>query len=103
MSLKWQLWQGNWWLRVNGVWIGYYPATLFNESGLRSQAGKIGWYGEVVDAGDHAGTTATDMGNGHWPYEVRGVATLCLHEQPILSVISCGCSIPLQPLFRLRH
>jgi Neprosin len=69
MALKWQLWQGNWWLRVNGVWIGYYPASLFNSAGLRDQAGKIAWYGEVVDSGNHAGTTATDMGNGHWPYE----------------------------------
>jgi Neprosin len=69
MSLKWQLWQGNWWLRVNGVWIGYYPASLFSTSGLLSQADKIAWYGEVVDSGGHAGTTATDMGNGHWPYE----------------------------------
>jgi Neprosin len=69
MQLKWQLWQGNWWLRVNGIWIGYYPASLFSTSGLRSQADKMAWYGEVVDSGDHAGTTATDMGNGHWPYE----------------------------------
>ena len=69
MSLKWQLWQGNWWLRVSGIWIGYYPASLFSTSGLRSQAGKVAWYGEVVDSGNHAGTTATDMGNGHWPYE----------------------------------
>ncbi len=69
MQLKWQLWRGNWWLRVNGHWIGYYPASLFSTSGLRSQAGKIAWYGEIVDAGSHAGTTATDMGNGHWPYE----------------------------------
>jgi hypothetical protein len=69
MQLKWQLWEGNWWLRVNGSWIGYYPASLFSTSGLRSQADKIAWYGEIVNAGSHAGTTATDMGNGHWPYE----------------------------------
>jgi hypothetical protein len=69
MNLKWQLWQGNWWLRVNGVWIGYYPASLFNTAGLRNQAEKTAWYGEVVDSGAHAGTTSTDMGNGHWPYE----------------------------------
>ncbi len=69
MNLKWQLWQENWWLRVNGVWIGYYPANLFSDSGLRSQAEKNSWYGEIVDSGDHDGTTRTDMGNGHWPYE----------------------------------
>jgi len=68
MALKWQLWQGNWWLRVNGIWIGYYPASLFSTTGLQTQADKIAWYGEVVDS-THAGTTETDMGNGHWPYE----------------------------------
>jgi hypothetical protein len=69
MQLKWQLWEGNWWLRVDGVWIGYYLASLFSPSGLCSQASKIAWYGEIVDAGSHTGTMATDMGNGHWPYE----------------------------------
>lgn len=69
LSLKWQLWEGNWWLRVNGEWIGYYPATLFSRTGLRERAGKTSWYGEIVDSGAHAGTTQTDMGNGHWPYE----------------------------------
>jgi len=69
LSLKVQLWRENWWVRVNGTWMGYYPASLYNADGLRAQAEKVAWYGEVVDAGDHAGTTATDMGNGHWPYE----------------------------------
>lgn len=69
MNLKWQLWQGNWWLRVNGEWMGYYPASLFGARRLRARAAKVGWYGEIVDAGAHAGTTRTDMGNGHWPYE----------------------------------
>lgn len=69
MALKVQLWQGNWWVRVNGNWIGYYPASLYNSAGLQSQASAIGWWGEVVDSDDHSGTSATDMGNGHWPYE----------------------------------
>nr|MBA3431263.1 neprosin family prolyl endopeptidase [Actinomycetota bacterium] len=68
MNLKWQLWEGNWWLRCNGTWVGYYPASLFNDSGLRNEAEKIAWYGEIVD-GEHEGTTRTDMGNGRWPYE----------------------------------
>ena len=69
MNLKWQLWQGNWWVKVNGTWIGYYPASLYNTAGLRNSASRLDWGGEVVDSADHAGTTATDMGNGHWPYE----------------------------------
>ncbi|MEU6239342.1 neprosin family prolyl endopeptidase, partial [Kitasatospora sp. NPDC047058] len=36
LPLKVQLWKGNWWVRVNGVWIGYYPAELFSTAGLRS-------------------------------------------------------------------
>lgn len=69
MPLKVQLWEGNWWVRVNGTWIGYYPASLYSTSGLRSQAARLDWGGEVVDGGNHDGTTRTDMGNGHWPYE----------------------------------
>jgi hypothetical protein len=69
VAFKWQLWEGNWWLRVNSDWIGYYPVSLFSERGLRSHAEKVAWYGEVVDSTTQAGTTRTDMGNGHWPYE----------------------------------
>jgi hypothetical protein len=69
MMLKVQLWRGNWWVKVNGTWIGYYPASLYNRSGLRDQADRLDWGGEVVDSDNHAGTTDTDMGNGHWPYE----------------------------------
>ena len=54
--------------RVNGTWIGYYPTSLFSAGGLRDGAEKAAWYGEVVDYKDE-GTTRTDMGNGHWPYE----------------------------------
>lgn len=56
-------------MRVNGQWIGYYPASLYNAAGLRNQADQVSWFGEIVDSSSHNGTTATDMGNGHWPYE----------------------------------
>ena len=29
ITLKYQLYQGNWWFQVQGIWLGYYPATLF--------------------------------------------------------------------------
>ncbi|MEU6665877.1 neprosin family prolyl endopeptidase [Streptomyces sp. NPDC046727] len=69
MALKVQLWQGNWWVQVNGVWMGYYPASLFNSAGLRSQADVVHWFGEVVDDGTDPATTRTDMGSGRWPYQ----------------------------------
>ena len=54
---------------MNGQWVGYYPASLFGARRLRARAAKVSWYGEIVDSGEHNGTTRTDMGNGHWPYE----------------------------------
>lgn len=67
--LKVQLWQGNWWVRVTDEWIGYYPSSLYNDAGLRSQASEVHWFGEVVDSDADPATTRTDMGSGHWPYE----------------------------------
>jgi Neprosin len=69
LNLKFQLSVGNWWLRVAGYWIGYYPATLFQSYGLLSQADNLEWFGEVADSKNHPGTTATDMGSGHFPWE----------------------------------
>jgi len=69
INLKYQLYQGRWWLRVNGNWIGYYPASLFQSFGLLWQADRLAWFGEVADSKNHAGTTGTDMGSGHFPYE----------------------------------
>jgi hypothetical protein len=67
MAVKCQLWQGNWWLRVNGNWIGYYPASLFANPGMRNTAGSTAWFGEIVDSGSHNDSTATSMGSGNFP------------------------------------
>jgi hypothetical protein len=67
MAVKCQLYQGNWWLRVNGNWIGYYPASLFADPGLRGSASSAGWWGEIVDSASHADSTATSMGSGNFP------------------------------------
>ena len=65
--IKYQLYQGNWWLNCNNNWIGYYPASLFSSEGLNLQAGKIAFYGEIVDSSVQTGLTHTDMGSGYWP------------------------------------
>ena len=67
MQIKYQLFEGNWWFRCNGRWIGYYPASLFNNAGLRNRAEKVAFYGEIVDSGKDSGSSWTDMGSGHWP------------------------------------
>jgi hypothetical protein len=68
-AIKVQLDAGNWWVSVNGVWMGYYPASLFSASGLLNGSDRTDWGGEIVDAVSVPGTTATQMGSGRWPVE----------------------------------
>jgi hypothetical protein len=78
ITIKYQLWQGNWWFACQGRWIGYYPASLFmgNQSvfsTLGDHADHIGFWGEVFDSDDVSGRTSTDMGSGYfgesgWPW-----------------------------------
>ena len=68
LLLKVQLFDGNWWIRVGGEWMGYYPASLYNDAGLRSQAASVDWGGEIVDeATEHPEATSTWMGSGGMP------------------------------------
>ena len=68
-AIKVQLSAGNWWVSINGVWMGYYPTSLFNATGLLNQSDMSDWGGEIVDANSVPGTTATQMGSGRWPSE----------------------------------
>jgi hypothetical protein len=69
LTIKVQLSAGNWWVQVGGTWMGYYPASLYSPTGLRSEASSVDWGGEIVDSPEHSETTQTDMGSGRWPYE----------------------------------
>jgi hypothetical protein len=73
LFIKYQLYQGNWWLNVGGEWIGYYPASLYLSPGLGNQADSIFFFGEIVDSASHSDATKTQMGTGYfaeygWPY-----------------------------------
>jgi hypothetical protein len=73
IGIRYQLYQGNWWLAVNGAFIGYYPASLYAKNGstngtLGNNGTGIGWWGEVYDDGTQSGgRTTTDMGSGQFP------------------------------------
>jgi hypothetical protein len=71
-TIKYQLYQDNWWLQCQGSWIGYYPARLFmgNQSTfttLGDHADRIGFWGEVATFGTTS--THTDMGSGRFADE----------------------------------
>jgi hypothetical protein len=81
LDLEVRLWNGNWWIRAAGEWVGYYPlcnggggfspcsgATLFSETGIRDKADRLDWYGEVFDSSAPTPTT-TDMGSGRFASE----------------------------------
>jgi hypothetical protein len=68
IGLKYQLFQGNWWLGIsnNGtkpwVWLGYYPAGLFN--GLSKNGTLLSFGGEVNSLLTNPCTTHDQMGSG---------------------------------------
>lgn len=64
---------GAWWLNVEGEYVGYYPRSLYNTSGVANRAESFRFGGEIVDkvAGRH---TKTDMGSGQFPSAGFGAA-----------------------------
>ncbi len=71
LTIKYQLYQGNWWFACQGRWVGYYPASLFmgNQSvfsTLGDHADYIGFWGEIYDSDDVSGRTSSDIGSGYF-------------------------------------
>jgi hypothetical protein len=52
IRMQWQLWNGNWWLEIEGgagaAWVGYYPGRPFNGGQLTRNATAITYGGETV-------------------------------------------------------
>lgn len=78
IHIKVQLWRGNWWVRVQDRWIGYYPEALYQGGGstfssLGDHANRISYYGEITDQPKDNRATRSDMGSGafanrRWPF-----------------------------------
>jgi len=64
---------GDWWLRVNDVQVGYYPAANFDPAGLGFNSTTIEVGGEIVNAATPS-HTATTMGSGRPPIDGYGHA-----------------------------
>jgi Neprosin len=60
---------GNWWVEINGIWLGYYPKATFANGPLAGGA-------QVIDFGGEAtGWQATsEMGSGHYAKDGYGIA-----------------------------
>lgn len=74
-TAEYYLHQGNWWLAIDGKWIGYYPTVLFGGGQMSKYAQVIDYGGEVcVDWWWHdcwycpnGDDTWPGMGSGEWP------------------------------------
>ncbi|XP_047342724.1 uncharacterized protein LOC124946196 [Impatiens glandulifera] len=58
---------GDWWLKIAGNFIGYWPKSLF--TGLVDHATLVNWGGEIVNDRSGGHHTTTQMGSGHFPSE----------------------------------
>ena len=77
LDVEVRLHEGNWWVWVAGEWAGYYPhcigggaapcsrGTLFSSNGIRDEASRLDWFGEIFDS-TAPKATATDMGSGEF-------------------------------------
>jgi hypothetical protein len=61
---------GHWWLYVQGIGVGYYPATLFSAAGIRTTASTIIFGGEI--ASSVAAHRDTNMGSSDGDYPSAG-------------------------------
>ena len=60
-----QYFNGAWWIAFDSEWIGYFPATLWSDSGVTfTQAGLLQVFGEVAASSTKP---CTAMGNGITP------------------------------------
>lgn len=78
VQIQYSLNNGSWWLGVNGVWAGYYPAKLFTKGSsnprdtLESRSNQVNWYGEIYQT--EGPYTTTDMGSGRFAEDGKGYA-----------------------------
>ena len=56
---------GDWWLRVQGEWVGYYPRTLF--VAMANYATSYAFGGTVTNTVVNGRHTTADMGSGAFP------------------------------------
>ncbi|XP_059636896.1 protein neprosin-like [Cornus florida] len=55
---------GNWWLMVQNLVVGYWPASLFK--GFADGASRLTWGGEIINRKSAGHHTTTEMGSGRF-------------------------------------
>jgi len=68
-SAEYELYKGNWWLRFQGTWVGYYPGAMYH-------GGQNTKFAQAIEFGtEGVGTTVwPPEGSGQWPSKGFGHA-----------------------------
>jgi len=61
VSAQFYLYQGNWWLAIQGAWVGYYPGSIYRGGQLSKHAQQIQFGTESLGA-----TMWPGEGSGEW-------------------------------------
>jgi hypothetical protein len=70
-SQLWEFWSGNWWLAINGTWIGYYPGSVYRGGPLTYGNATFSDFGGETRKGS---SSWPEMGSGWAPYNGFGYA-----------------------------
>ncbi len=65
ISAQYYLYQGNWWLSIQGTWIGYYPGSIF-------RGGQLTRYAEQVQFGTESTGATVWPGEGSGEFATSG-------------------------------
>jgi hypothetical protein len=63
-SQQWEYWYGNWWLNIQGTWIGYYPGSVYRGGPLTYGNANLSEFGGETYTG---GSYWPWMGSGYFP------------------------------------
>jgi len=84
-SAEYRLFNGNWWLAIQGTWIGYYPGSIY-------KGGQLTQYATVINFGSE--TTGTTVwppgGSGNWPSKGYGYAA---YQRRLFYINTSGDSV----------
>ena len=67
-AFQFRLYNGNWWLAVQGNWVGYYPGSLYNGGQLTRFAQRIDYGVETVGTTNWPGAGSGYWGTAGWDY-----------------------------------
>jgi hypothetical protein len=63
-DMQFMLWQGSWWFKLENIWVGYYPISLFGAGPMARSASWMAFGGEVFSGLSDPTMTTCQMGSG---------------------------------------